>query len=294
MLAESIEDGEHNVVAFADYAGLTPQQVRHKLEMGSIEGCYEAHSAQILADERLAAQLGSKIRKDPLLDVFVRHLLAEGESDREIHERAKEGEFTFIPNCQLIANFRRYVARFGPAVHDENMVAQDPDPAEPAPRLEIDEHAEVAPQQEVEGGIIPVRGFEGPLAARGVAEEAQGIQVAGLVVLVPVFCAPTERVFFVVREILRDPHRLSTKVYSRTVSAQPNFIISSIYPGGHPVSNLTSCILLRTHHHPWHTQAGPQRHRQPRISYSQRAPPLCFESTRVEPQSPRADSTERR
>ena len=205
MLGQSIEDREHNVVAFAEYAGLTPEQVRHELKMGSIEGCYEAHSAQILADERLAAQLGSKIRKDPLLEAFVRRLLAEGESDRDIHKRAKEGGFTFTPSCQLIANFRQYVARFGPAVHDE----PDPDPAEPDPRPEIEEPAEPARQPEVEGGIMPARGFEGPLAARGVAEEAQGIQVAGLVVLVPVLCA-TGRVFFVVREILRDPHRLST------------------------------------------------------------------------------------
>ena len=160
MLAQSIEDGEQNAVAFAEYAGLTPEQVRHELKMGSIEGCYEAHSAQILAHERLVAQLGSKIRKDPLLDVFVRRVLAEGECDNEIHERAKEGRFTFIPSCELIANFRIYVARFGPAVHDENGLAQDPDPAE------LDEHAEVAQQQELEGGIIPARRFEGPLVPR--------------------------------------------------------------------------------------------------------------------------------
>ena len=164
MLAQSIEDGEHNVVAFAECAGLTPELVRHELKMGSIEGCYEAHSAQILADERLAAQLGSKIRKDPLLEAFVRRLLAEGECDNRIRDRVKEEDFGYIPSCEQIANFRRYVAMFGPALPNVNVVAQRENSAQPALRQEVEEPAEPAPQPEVEGSIIPVRGLEEPLA----------------------------------------------------------------------------------------------------------------------------------
>ena len=134
MLAQSIEDGEYNAEGLATFTDsrLTSHQIEYELRANSIEGSYEAHSAQILADERLRAQLGSKIRQDPLLEAFVRRLLAEGECDKGILTRIREARFGYIPCCVQIGNFRKYVAMPGLPQRREGIVPEVYGTPEPA------------------------------------------------------------------------------------------------------------------------------------------------------------------